>query len=562
MRSIVLLIFLTVITIKGYCQIVINPSKAASLDSLFINWNSDESPGGVVAIISEGAVIYKKAFGMANVQKKTPNSITSSFDLASIAKQFTATCIALLEEQGKLSKEDNIKKYYPEFQFPGNIRIKNLLDHTSGIREGYVLAVLSGKVNLKGQVPQRYHTKEYLLKVLSKEKDLNFKTGEELVYTNINYILLGDIIEKVSGMKLTQFADSAIFKPLEMNNTFFNDDKKIGTQGYLFTGKKFRRKTAKGGIVGDHNLISTIDDLILWSNNFYKNRLGKKDPKFYDKLYASSKLNNNEDTGYGYGVFTSDYKGFKQIYHGGDNGIHTSIMLRIPEKKLVVICLANSSGYNDTREKAYKIVDIFLPDLNEKLTPPKNFNYIQLSNEKLSSNTPGIYYFITDEGLARFRKLSIDKGSLYISDHYKIKGLKLNPVSENYFVATNPSGKNLHIHFSKDSLNKTTFRETYLDRVDVDLQFSAREKTTITPGDYTGTYLNESTGAKIKVKGKNQKIKAKKGIIKIPLIVLKEDVFYATQNDALFLFRRDNAGQVVGLKINAHDFRNFKLKKK
>ena len=544
---------LFVIKLKsGLCQ-------TEKIDSLFNDWNSLNKPGGVVAVIRDGEVVYKKAYGAADIQNNIPNLISTPFELASMAKQFTATCIGLLEEQGKLSKEDNIKEYYPRFKFSENIKIKNLLDHTSGIREAYVLAVLSGKANLKGQVPQKYQTKEYLFKILSKETDLNFKTGEEMVYTNINYILLGDIVEKVSGMKLKDFADSAIFRPLKMSKTIFNDmESNTETVGYSYNGKKFKRRSASGGIVGDHNLISTIDDLIIWSNNFYQNKLGKEDLNLFNRLYTSSKLNNGEDTGYGYGVFTSTYKGFNQIYHGGDNGIHTSIMIRMPAKKLVVICLANSSRYDDNERKAYKIIDMFLENPLMTTRTSEHISYVNLNKTQLSSKT-GLFYLIGKNGLGQLRKIILENENLFISDNLNAKGLKLNAINENYFVAENPSKEFIHVRFLNDSTDKLILHEKYLDKVD--LKFSLCKPTEIKSGDYKGTYINESTLAKIKVKAKNKQIKAKKGIIRIPLIPFKDDIFYATQNDALFLFDRNSAGQVVGLRINAQDFRNFKLKK-
>ena len=559
---------LTTLTIQRYLIILIllayNPKtglcQTEKIDSLFNDWNSPNKPGGLVAVIKNGEVVYKKAYGAADIQNRVPNLITTPFELASMAKQFTATCIALLEEHGKLSKEDDIKKYYPEFHFGSdNIKIKNLLDHTSGIREAYVLTVLSGKVNLKGQVPMRYQTKKYLFKVLSKETDLNFKPSDEMAYTNINYILLGDIVEKVSGKNLKDFADSAIFKPLKMSHTFFNDsESNIETVGYSYNGKRFKRKSVKGGIVGDHNLISTIDDLIIWTNNFYENKLGKRDPDLFTKLHISTKLNSGEDTGYGYGMFTSTYKGFKRVYHGGDNGIHTSIIVTIPEKRIVVICLANSSRYNNNERKANAIVDLLLGRPIQESKPSEDFRYINLFEPQLLSKA-GLFYFIGKNGLGQLRKVTLDNGSLFVSDNYNVKGLKLNAINENYFVAKNTSGEFIHIHFLRDSVENLILHEEYLDKVN--LKLSSCKPAEIQSGDYKGTYINESTLAKIKVRAKNKKIKAKKGIIRIPLIPLKKDIFYATQNDALFLFDRNPTGQVVGLKINARDFRNFKLKK-
>lgn len=553
------LIFFSTLTIKGFSQVILDPPLKDSLNLIFNEWNSEKDPGGLVAIISDREVIYRNVFGMSDLRKQVPNSIQSPFDLASIAKQFTATCIALLEEQGKISLEDDIKKYYPQFQYADTILIKNLLGHSSGIREAYVLAILSGKVNLKGQVPHRYLTKNFLLEVLSREKDLNFKPGDEMAYTNINYILLGDIVEKVSGMSLGQFTDSAIFKPLGMKNTFFNNNESIVTKGYFYNGKKFRQKTAYGGIVGDHNLISTLDDLILWDLNFYDNRLGKKDPGFISKLCKSTKLKDGNDSGYGYGLFTDDYKGLKQVYHGGDNGVHTSFFLRIPDHNISIICLANSSRYNATKDKAYKIVDALLTASLKTPDVPKVTNFIKL-NDSILSPKVGLYYMINESGLGQPRKVTLERGHLYISDHVKVKGLKLNPVTPTHFIAKNPLGEFLHINFSYDDAKNLILHESFW-RFKDDKIFHKIKKAEIQPKKFKGTYKNESTGAKIKVKAKNKKIKASKGIISIPLMAFEEDTFYAFNHDALFIFDKDQTGKIIGLTVNAQDFRNFELKR-
>jgi CubicO group peptidase (beta-lactamase class C family) len=533
------------------------------IDSLFQNWNKKDEPGGVVAIISNHEVIYKKAFGMADIGRKIPNSIESAFDLASMAKQFTGMCIALLEEQGKLSVEDDILKYYPEFQFGKTIRIKNLLDHSSGIREAYVLAVLSGKVNLKGEVPKRYNTKKYLFEVLKRERDLNFTPGDEMVYTNVNYILLGDIVERISGMSLRKFADSAIFKPLKMTHTVFRDKPKMKgpteAAGYLFTGKKFKKRTPDGGLVGDHNLISTLDDLILWDKNFYDNKLGKRDPKLIKRICSTSLLNNGDTTHYGYGLFVNRDRSLLKIGHGGDNGMHTTIHSRFPNEKFSVICLSNSSRFYDIENKARAIADVLLSDRFKKVSrieAPEKF--IAVSKEDLKRKE-GLYVRIDKNGLGMLRKIMYRDSALYTTPYYYGKGEKISPVSNDHFIYRNDFGM-LNIHFT-DTLGTVMVTSQWRDRPAVDF-FPVKKDMKIRYSDFKGSYFNSSTGAKIKVRSKKDKIVARKGIIRIPLIPFDENIFYATQNDALLLFERGTDGRVTGMKINASDFRNFKFTKK
>lgn len=530
------------------------------IDTLFNNWNAPKTPGGVVAVLQEDQLVYKKAFGLADIQKKLPNSTDLSFNLASVAKQFTATCIALLEEQGKLSLEDTLSQYYPEFPFVDSVKIKHLLDHTSGIREASVLAILSGKMNLKGQLPRKYQTKDYYFEMLSKQTDLNYPPGEELTYTNINYILLGDIVEKVSGQSLRQFADSAIFQPLGMIHTFFRDspDTVVANEakGYLYTGKKYKPRKVLGGIVGDHNLVSTLDDMIIWMRNFNHNQLGDKDNQLIEALTTSSHFNNGKPTNYAYGLWVSEYRGIHQVYHGGDNGQHTSHIVRFPDQQLSVIVLANSSKYDDTRTKAYQIADLLLKDELEEKTKVNvtdtSFTFIYLAEEKLSSRS-GLYKMINAQGLGQIRKVSLIKENLYISDSYHHDGLKLDPISANEFIAKNPIGKYLHITFT-DTHGGIQLLEQYESEKRT---LSKVEKISINYDDYRGLFINKSVDAKLNIKSKKDKIFAKKGILKIPLIPIGEDTFYDTQNNALFIFERDKTDQVTHLKVNANDFRNF-----
>jgi CubicO group peptidase (beta-lactamase class C family) len=531
------------------------------LDSLFAPAVNSKKPGGVIYVMQGDDVIYKKAIGLADMAKGTPNSFELKYDLASIAKQFTGMCIALLEEQGKISAEDPLRKFYPEFRLPETIKIKNLIDHTSGIREAYVLATLSGKTNLKGELRKSANTKEYLLGVLQKERDLNFESGSELAYTNINYILLADIVERISKQPFHRFADSAIFKPLKMTNTFYRhqyDQQFPGeAKGYLVIGpNRFKPRKATGGILGDGKMVTTIDDLVKWEQNLRHNTLGMKKQTLVDKLYTSSKLNNGELTQYGYGFWNREYRGLKTISHGGDDGRFTSFILKFPERELAIICLANSSLYYNTESTAYQVANIVLEKSLKPEEKPREYNYIELPKEKLQTWV-GNYGSIDDKGLARFRKIAV-RDHLYASASYYSEGTLMKPVEEKVFILTNRSGTQVQFTFGKNK-NGHFFDEKYQN--ESPWHFEQIQPQKFVPRNFKGVYLNTTTGARLKVKAKGDKLLAKKGIIRIPLIDFGPDQFYATQNDALFIFQRDANRKIISLKVNAADFRNFIFEK-
>lgn len=532
-------------------------------DSVFRDWKPD-GPGGIVCVVQKGQVVFRKALGLADISKKIPNGPAFKYDLASNAKQFTAMSIALLEEQGKVSSEDPLRKFYPGLKIKDDIRIKNLVDHTSGLRDASVLAVLSGKMNLKGEVRKKFNTKEYYIQCLMSETDLNYPVGKELAYNNFNYVLLADIVEKVSGQKLSEFIDSAIFKPLGMTQSVLRDKRKMKIEnesvGYLWKGgDRYKRADALGGIVGDHNLLSTVDDLIRWQLNFSDNKLGKKDPALITKVSTASKLNDGSSSYYGYGLFSSKYKGVNIVYHGGDDGRETSMLLRFPDHDLSVIVVSNSSRYNLTEKIAYQVADVFLKgSLAEPVVEPagtSKFTFITLEPAQWQSKA-GLYTRVNERGLAEMIQLSYSNGKLIETWGNQRPGAELSAVTESHLVAKARNNRTITLKFNDDGQGFVYQFHNYDT-----LHFKKFSPEKVSLSDYRGRYKNQSTGAKIKVKKKGERLIARKGIFRIPLVDFNKDQFYAADNDALFTFVRDNNGLVRSLRVDASDFRNFWFQK-
>jgi hypothetical protein len=424
-----------------------------------------------------------------------------------------------------------------------------------------VLAVLSGKANLKGELKPKFNTKEYLLEVLKRERDLNFQPGTQLAYTNINYILLADIVERISKQSFHHFADSAIFKPLQMKNTFYRSEPDMlipgEAIGYLVVrNNKFKPQKATGGILGDGKMVSSIGDLVKWEQNFRHNKLGQANQTLVDKLYSSSTLASGKLTHYGYGLWNREYRGLKTISHGGDDGRFTSFILKFPEQDLVIICLSNSSLYNNTESTAYQVADILLDDKLQPNPRPIEYNYITLPAEKL---TPwvGLYKRIDENGLAQLRKISLS-GNLSVSASYYHDGLLLKPIDDNVFIATNRTGSTVRFTFVKTP-EGVVFDEQFM--TNTPWRFEKVQPDKVTGHLFTGAFVNKSTGARLKVKSKGTGLLARKGVIRIPLIPFGDNQFYATKNDALFIFQPDSNGQVQSIKVNASDFRNFVFEK-
>ena len=240
------------------------------IDELFAAWNKPNSPGCALAVINDGEIIYKRCYGMADLERNVSLSPASVFDIGSTGKQFTAMVIAILAKQGALSLDDSIQKYIPEIStYEQPVTIRHLIHHTSGIRDYLVLMYLSGMRS------ENFYYEDELLDLICRQKELNFKPGDEFEYSNSGYFLLGVIARRVTGKSLPVLIKENILEPLGMQATNFNDDAKRIVKnraiGYSPNdGDGFYTEMSFNGGYGDGALLSTVEDLFLWDQSFYK----------------------------------------------------------------------------------------------------------------------------------------------------------------------------------------------------------------------------------------------------------------------------------------------------
>jgi len=317
---------------------------------------SSETPGGVVGVIKDGRFIFKKAYGLADYDTKKPNTTTTLFNLGSTSKQFTAAAVLLLEKENKLSLKDDIRKYLPDFPDYGyTITIENLVHHTSGIKSSDGLCLMAGTLFSEDNREGDYN-------FIARQKSLNFIPGDEYMYSNSGYILLGKIVEKTGGMKFSKFIEEDIFRPVEMTHTYIYDSpgKITGNSaaGHVRgDDKKFKESGYQNSaLTGISNVYTNIEDLLQWDNNFYRNRLGKWD--FSEEMTTPAILNNGDTCKYAFGLDISEHNGLRTISHGGGTGDFSTFYLQIPSEKLSVICLFNIS--TNATSLAYKIADLFV----------------------------------------------------------------------------------------------------------------------------------------------------------------------------------------------------------
>jgi CubicO group peptidase (beta-lactamase class C family) len=244
------------------------------IDAIFLPWDTRVSPGCVCAVMHAGQVLYCKGFGMADLEHDIPITPDSVFYISSTAKQFTAASIALLAIDGKLSLEDDIQKYFPELHDFGHpITLGNLVHHTSGIRDFKALLALLGWTIID------HIDNRLAMKLLTRQRTLNFLPGSRFMYGDSNYILLAEVVRRVTGKALPEFAKEMFFGPLEMNRTRIEDDvrevvaNRVISYAPKHDGTGYWQFIKTIEAYGPGNVLTTGGDLARWEENFYSGKV-------------------------------------------------------------------------------------------------------------------------------------------------------------------------------------------------------------------------------------------------------------------------------------------------
>jgi CubicO group peptidase (beta-lactamase class C family) len=335
----------------------IDPTAIEKVDRLFEKWDKPNTPGAVLAIVKDGKIIYSRGYGMANLEEAVPNNSKTVFHLGSVSKQFTAFAIHLLVSDGKLSLDDDVRQYIQESpDFVKQITIRQLLHHTSGLRDQWNLLALAGwrlsDVITDGDVRR----------ILMQQKELNFTPGDEMLYSNSGYSVLAEVVRRVSGMPLSQFAKERIFAPLEMNDTRFqaNYGNIIKDRAYSYVPSgdgAYRYDALSYSTYGPSSLFSTVGDLARWDENFYTAKVGG--PSVVRALQEKGKLNDGKELDYASGLVIGEYRGAKTVSHSGADAGYKANIVRFPDYHFTVIVLANA-GDLDVDGIPLKIADICL----------------------------------------------------------------------------------------------------------------------------------------------------------------------------------------------------------
>ncbi len=534
-KHIVLIVFISIhltATTQGW-QDTVN-----QIEKIFSRYKADK-PGAELAISRNGKIIFSKAWGMADMEHTVALTTTSVTEAGSVSKQFTAAAILLLEQQGKLSLEDDVRKYIPELRDYGyRITLRQMMQHKSGLKDWGSIAAIAGWPR-----STKTYNNDDALYIISNQKTLNHKPGDEFLYSNSNYNLFAIIVQRVSGMSLAEFTRKYIFEPAGMRHTQWRDDHRRIVPGraiaYSKSGNSNITNMPNEYVYGNGGLLTTAEDLVIWCDYILKGKFGQ--PSLLDKQIATSPFNNGVQHAYAAGLFISEFRGFKYYSHDGATAGYRSNLDIFPEIGLSIAWLSNTSEFdNDTLNVADAVVDLFIP--NKAIPEDKGqFPIYKIEKTKLDSYTG--WYRNSRTGAAV--KLYVQNNDLLAT-----QAGKLTAIADDLFASGNnrlvmkPTGF-LFINGAKDSINFTKVQEAKLD-----------EKSMT---EYVGEYYSEEAEAKYIVEVKNGKLvmiqKPKPGLQLSPTY---KDGFESAAGTVYF--EREN-DMITHLKISVGRARNVEFRK-
>ena len=507
---------------------------AAVVDAIFRAFDNTRSPGCAVGVSHAGKPILLRAYGMADLEHDVPNAPETIFEPGSVAKQFTAAAIVLLALDGKLSFEDDVRRYFPELPDYGEpVTIRHLLNHTSGLRDWGSVAGLEGWPRTR-----RAHTHTHVLDILSRQKELNYRPGEYYSYTNSGFNLQAMLVERVSGMSFQDFTRQRIFEPLGMTRTQWRDDftRVVKDRSIAY------RPAGVGGwsmlmpfedVFGNGGLLTTVEDLLRFTWNLQAGELGG--PKFLDEMHRQGVLNSGQVISYASGLQVGTYKGVPQVQHSGSTAGYRGHLARFPEQKIGVAVMCNAATGNATA-LLYQVADLALGAALDDAPPAPPAGATRLGAERLQSLA----------GWYRDTRTGVPYPVEATAEGLRVDGQAVVPVSPTRFEA--PGGA-VTLTFERAPLaeGRPAAAFTSPGQPNVRLEpVGAFAPTAAQLAEYVGTYRSDEAEATYTVAVEEGRLVAKdRWGAATPLTPQYPDVFGG--RGPTILFRRDASGRVEGL---------------
>ena len=548
--SAIFLFSLTLFTIPVFAQYKMD-SLDSKMDAIFKKYNIRNGPGCAVAVIKDGSVIFKKGYGIGNLEYDIPITPATIFDIASVSKQFTGMAISTLIQEGKITLDDDIHKYLPEVpQFGKRITIRHLIHHISGIRDW------PQTLNVAGWRWDEVFSFADIMRMVKYQKELDFEPGTRFSYSNTGYNLLASLVEKLSGLSFREWTDLHIFKPLEMNSSHFLDDytKIIKNLAYSYSSRDAGFGKIPGALTayGSSSLFTSVDDLCKWVIHF-QIAIAAKD-SVYLRMLDDGVLTSGEKVHYGYGLGLGEDRGLTTISHTGGWAGYRTIIMNYPEEKLSFIILSNAGDF-DPQMYSSAMATLFLKNkFKAEVTVKENiqgFPSVKVNPAILRKYT-GTYQL----GPGWAVTITLENDRLMTQANGEDKFPTDAKSDSTFWVEAYGSS----MTFVKDSSGKVNL-----------LKYRSIQAKKIVPwkpdlgllNQYIGTYYSEELATEYKIdlsKGNLSIHHMRLGDFNLLADPTKEDQFSIPIG--MFAFFKDEHGKIAGFRLSGGRVKNIRFDKK
>lgn len=428
----------------------------ARVDSIFAELDRPAGPGAAVAVLHRGEIVLERGYGLAQLEHDVAVAPGTVFHVASVSKQFAAFAVTLLAQDGQLALDDDIRVHLPELHdFGHHITVRHLIHHTSGIRDQWELLMIAGW-RLDDVI-----TRDQIMALMRRQRELNFEPGAEYLYSNMGYTLLAEIVERVSGRTFGEFLDEHVFSPLGMHNTHVHDDHErvVPNRAYSYRPVRGENSDISGwrnavlsyANQGATSIFTTAGDLARWLRNFETAQVGGA--AAIAQMYERGVLNSGDTIDYAFAIGRGDHHGHIGWGHGGADAGFRSYTAHFPAEQLGVVVLSNAANVNpgalglavaDVYLGRTAIAeDVALTQVTRSQTPEPVW---QPSPDQLSAFV-GDYY---SPELGVVYTVEPRSGELFLT-HHRHSDTRLTPVSEDGFRA----GSRL-IRFERNAAGEVT----------------------------------------------------------------------------------------------------------
>ena len=528
----------------------LSDDQEARISEIFQDLDDVNSPGASVAVIRAGEVVYSAGVGSAQLEYGIPVTPSTIFHVASVSKQFTAMAVLLLEADGKLSLDADIRDYMPEVPDMGAVVTpRHLLHHTSGVRDQWELLSMAGW-RLDDVI-----TKEHVRRLLSKQRELNFDPGAEYLYSNMGFSLAADLVERVSGKPFQDFVAERIFIPLGMDDTHVHDDHQhvVVDRAYSYSSPSeggFRKAVLSYANHGATSLFTTAEDLVTWLDNYRTAQVGSA--SLLETMRTRGVLNDGDTIDYGLGVRIGTYRGATYVSHGGADAGFRSDVIWLHEHETGVAVLSNLASANPSR-RVIQVVDVVLENLLGPM--PERGEDTEKSAPEVDLDAEALAKFVgsfaSPLGTLAFE---IRDGALWATSP---EPTRLAPTSENTFDSVDfPISMTFHVGEIADSLTLVQVRSG--------IRVMGRRVTRDVPVEsaYVGTYYSPEIEALYEIRADDDGLLVyhlKHGEMRINMGAGEDDFtsmrFFLRQ----LRFTRDESGAVDGFLLTGSRVRDLRF---